>query len=202
MSQVNGNITHRMHDQQVGFTLVELIIVLVLLGVLASIALAYVDLSPTKGKVIYDREVGVARAAQHFARDTGCYPASLPILYNPNLAGDGTGLAGCQPNFNQWSGPYLTGMVFSGAGEQLAQNVTDFSGSVLAIETGGWLDATPQMSGAGTTEIAAVAGPLSPQVQSQVCRRCGGCVQADASSGPATRCFENSSSVGYVFATE
>ncbi|EGQ63794.1 hypothetical protein GGI1_21644 [Acidithiobacillus sp. GGI-221] len=55
------------------------------------------------------------------------------------------------------------------------------------------------MAGRGSTEIALLAVPVTPQVQAAFCRRCDGCSPATNQS----TCFTlGANEVGYVFATQ
>ena len=186
-------------DKESGFTLMELIVVLVVVGVLYAVALFVLNLAPSRGRAIYHEVTGTVQAAQYFAHNTGCYPADMAMLINSDETSGGTGLGGCQADLAHWHGPYLQGALTSGLNIALEDDVTGKQGSTLSINTGTWLSGTTAMSGRGNTEIALLAGPLTPQVQAAFCRQCGGCSPAASQS----TCFTmGTNEVGYVFATQ
>ena len=196
----------RSHDKrlggcgnQIGFTLTELVVVIVIAVTLISVALFVINLAPSRGRALYHEIMGTVQAAQYFAHNTGCYPADMAILINPGQTSGGTGLNGCQADLSNWHGPYLQGALTSGLNVALGDDVTGEQGGTLSIQTGTWLSGTAAMSGRGSTEIALLAGPMTPQVQAAFCRRCGGCSPASIQS----TCFTmGTNEVGYVFATQ
>jgi hypothetical protein len=186
----------------------ELIVVIVISMVFSAVAFFLLTLASSRGRALYHEVTGTVQAAQYFAHDTGCYPADMAMLVNLDKTSGGTGLSGCQANLAQWHGPYLQGaLLTSGLNVALGDDVTGKQGSTLSINTGTWLSGTAAMSGRGKTEIALLAGPLTPQIQAAFCRRCGGCSPA-ASQSPAaiqsqSTCFtRGTNEVGYVFATQ
>lgn len=182
-----------------GFTLTELIVVAVILAVISSVFLFVVNMAPSRGRALYHEVTGTIQAAQYFAHNTGCYPADMAILINPGQTSGGTGLDGCQSDLAHWHGPYLQGALTNGLNVALGDDVTGEQGSTLVIQTGTWLAGSTAMNGRGGTEIALMAGPLTPQVRAAFCRRCDGCAPA---SGQST-CFTlGANEVGYVFATQ
>jgi prepilin-type N-terminal cleavage/methylation domain-containing protein len=182
-----------------GFTLTELIVVVVILAVISSVFLFVVNMAPSRGRALYHEVTGTIQAAQYFAQNTGCYPADMAILINPGQTSGGTGLDGCQADLAHWHGPYLQGALTNGLNVALGDDVTGEQGGTLSIQTGTWLAGTASMAGRGGTEIALVAGPVTPQIQAAFCRRCDGCSPASGQSA----CFTlGANEVGYVFATE
>ncbi|MHB1644492.1 MAG: prepilin-type N-terminal cleavage/methylation domain-containing protein [Acidithiobacillus sp.] len=186
-------------SQEGGFTLAELVVVVMVLMVLATVSLFVINMGASRGRALYHEVLGTVQSAQYFARDTGCYPADMAILINPDHTGGGTGLSGCQADLAHWHGPYLQGAFTNGQNVALGDDVTGEQGGTLSIQTGTWLSGAPSMAGRGNTEIALLAGPVTPDVQAAFCRRCGGCAPA---AGQST-CFTlGANEVGYVFATQ
>lgn len=182
-----------------GFTLTELIVVVVVLAVLSTVSLFVVNMAPSRGRALYHEITGTIQAAQYFAHNTGCYPADMAILINPGHTDGGTGLDGCQADLAHWHGPYLQGAVTNGLNVALGDDITGEQNGILSIQTGTWLAGIASMAGRGGTEIALVAGPVTPQIQAAFCRRCDGCSPASGQSA----CFTlGANEVGYVFATE
>lgn len=186
-------------DREEGFTLAELVVVIVVAVTLMTVALFVMNMASSRGRALYHQIVGTVQAAQYFAYGTGCYPADMAMLINPGNTSGGTGLSGCQADLAHWHGPYLQGALTNGLNVALGDDVSGEQGGTLSIQTGSWLAGSASMAGRGGTEIAILAGPVTPEIQAAFCRRCGGCSPASSQS----TCFTlGTNEVGYVFATQ
>lgn len=103
--------TLSLRDRRRGFTLMELLIVIIVIAVLAAIALPKFINSGTRSKEaslksdlkIYRNAVGL------FLNDTGAYPANLAALAATSAPASGLDAAGAAKTIvaTDWKGPYI-----------------------------------------------------------------------------------------------
>ncbi|EGQ63811.1 hypothetical protein GGI1_21739, partial [Acidithiobacillus sp. GGI-221] len=91
---------------EAGFTLTELIIVLVIVGVLVAVMLSHFNTSSAKGKALFLGMASMAHDATHFGVSLGTYPKHYEAMTNPafgKLAANNTSGISLA---NTWDGPY------------------------------------------------------------------------------------------------
>jgi type II secretory pathway pseudopilin PulG len=207
-------------NNESGFTLVELIMILGILSVIAGVALFYFRMEGTEGRGVYQDLKSAQLSAQQFSSSTGCYPSSMAVMVNPNAATALTaGLGGCriQDYLGTWQGPYLRGVQIDlNNGDQVLSDDLTGTGRVgyaeILTSTQNGSDfispGAPQMlNRSGATQIAIQIGPIKGNVANRVCGECGGCVQEGQASPSTTYCYVdklggNRDNIGEVFATE
>jgi general secretion pathway protein G len=99
MSTIRKKI-RRLREREEGFTLIELMIVIVILGILAGVVGTQVMKQPDKAKVAAAKaEISVLESSlQHYALDVGDYPASEDGLQ---------ALWQAPESAENWDGPYI-----------------------------------------------------------------------------------------------
>ena len=100
-----------LHNFRKGFTLVELLIVIIIIAVLAAIAIPKFANSSTRGKESsLKANLKLYRnAVELFKNDTGAYPAALTDLTATTAPASGKDSAGSSTSITStdWKGPYL-----------------------------------------------------------------------------------------------
>jgi general secretion pathway protein G len=93
-----------------GFTLIELIIVLVILGLLAGVVTSNYNPDSAKAKVLLTNNKEVADTLLRFRMDTGCYPKNMQALFDQTKTLSNTVAYFCAKGAqqNSWRGPYIT----------------------------------------------------------------------------------------------
>ena len=93
-----GNLIMNKRSRRAGFTLLEIMLVIVIIGVIAAIAIGNLDVVGTSNqakRTAAITQVGqISTAVQRFYMDTGKMPTSLEGLVS-------------NPGQNGWKGPYL-----------------------------------------------------------------------------------------------
>lgn len=97
---INDNQTSKVKHKQNGFTLMEMLVVLVLIGLIAAVAIPQITrlLGSAKSKAAIIQLETLSNSLRYYQLDTGAYPTTeegLKILWESN--GD---IAG-------WNGPYI-----------------------------------------------------------------------------------------------
>ncbi|MHB1641172.1 MAG: type II secretion system protein [Acidithiobacillus sp.] len=95
-----------MQPDETGFTLTELIIVIVILGVLAAITLNHFDTSSAKGKALFLAMTSAAHSAEDFNASLGTHPTVYAALWNPKFGKSQNYNALHLDLANTWDGPY------------------------------------------------------------------------------------------------
>ncbi len=138
------SIRERINRKQKGFTLVELLVVIVVLAVLAAIVLPKFMDSGTRSKesaLKSDLKL-IRNAITIFKTDTGLYPLALSDLAASSAPAQGSnGTADVNLTASNWHGPYVQSIPndpVSGT----AFTYTKTSGTAVSSATGNGLDGT------------------------------------------------------------
>ena len=103
-----------------GFTLLELVIAIVLLGILASVTVFSFDGSRSRGQLLVAAMQEYANALTRMKADTACFPARLSALLQRSEAE--TSL--CQVSLvQQWNGPYVRDARTNAGGQVLLDQI-------------------------------------------------------------------------------
>lgn len=99
------------HRKQRGFTLMELLIVIIVIAVLAAIALPkFINSGLRSKEASLKSDLKIYRnAVQLFLNDTGSYPANLSALAATSAPASGLDAAGSAKTIvaTDWKGPYI-----------------------------------------------------------------------------------------------
>ena len=133
-----------------GFTLVELLIVIIIIAVLAAIAIPKFSNSSTRSKESSLRAnlKLVRNAIDLFRADTGAYPANMAGLTTSPTSGLNASGGTCTIAATDWRGPYLQAVPpdpVSGSAMTYGTSATDV-GTVKSSMTGNGLDGTAYSS--------------------------------------------------------
>lgn len=103
--------TLTLRDRQRGFTLMELLIVIIVIAVLAAIALPrFINSGLRSKEASLKSDLKIYRnAVQLFLNDTGAYPATLAALSATTAPASGLDSAGSVKTITStdWKGPYI-----------------------------------------------------------------------------------------------
>jgi prepilin-type N-terminal cleavage/methylation domain-containing protein len=165
-----------------GFTLIELIIVLVILGVLSAVGLFFFHTSGAKGKALYQGMAALAEGAEHMNVSTGCYPLyPAALVYQTAGILDSNNTCGSTLT-GTWHGPYIKAMTFSNAttGTLVLQQISP--GLQVSFFAG--TSATPGFDTNGLTyQYAVVAENVPAAIAQAAVTACNG---VNANAGGAT----------------
>ncbi|WP_215886404.1 prepilin-type N-terminal cleavage/methylation domain-containing protein [Acidithiobacillus ferridurans] len=183
-----------------GFTLVELIIVLVILGILAAVFLSKINLGSAKGKTLYLALTSTAHSAELFDASLGTYPTVYGATFNPTFgksAADNTTGADLT---NTWNGPYGKARNIGTNGNLHLDNVA----------TGVTLTFSPLNSGATGAlpnglayQYAVVANNVPNSIAAEAVKICNGAGNTSATNGGSCTLVAGTgttSTVYYIFA--
>lgn len=158
-----------------GFTLLELVVAIVLLGVLASVTVFSFDGSRSRGQLLVTAMQGYADGLVRMKADTACFPARLSALVLRSDAA--TSL--CQVSLvNQWNGPYVRDARTNASGQLLLDQIAP----QVVLD----LQVAPGINGGTAYQVAASHVPA--EILGQALLACNG-VAAGQESG-AARCSQ------------
>jgi len=115
---------------QKGFTLLEIVVVIVVMSLLAAVVVPKLNLGKSKGALLYASMQDTGKALMNFKNDTACYPTKLSALYDKTQANESF----CGIDLRDtWRQPYMPKASFDASGNlQIAQLVT---GAFISIHT-------------------------------------------------------------------
>ena len=164
-----------------GFTLLELVVAIVLLGVLASVTVFSFDGSRSRGQLLVTAMQEYANALTRMKADTACFPARLSALALRSEAEASL----CQVSLvPQWNGPYVRDARTNGSGQVLLDQIAPQL--LLDLQTGS--------SANGGTAYLIQASHVPGDILTQALSACNG-VPAGAET-VAARCVRSLGSDG------
>jgi len=122
--------SHPALRNQSGFTLLELMVVLVIMGVLAAIVIPKINLSKSKGSMLVTLMRDQGKALISFKNDTACYPTKMAALYDKTQAD--TTFCGIDVR-DTWREPYIKKAQFDSSGNLMIGEVV--TGATISIQT-------------------------------------------------------------------
>jgi prepilin-type N-terminal cleavage/methylation domain-containing protein len=153
-----------------GFTLLELVVAIVLLGILASVTVFSFDGSRSRGQLLVAAMQEYANALTRMKADTACFPARLSALALRSEAESSL----CQVSLvQQWNGPYVRDARTNANGQILLDQIAPQV--VLDLQTGTGLN--------GGTAYLVLASHVPVDVLSQALMACNGAPAGSETAG-------------------
>lgn len=180
---------------EAGFTLTELIIVLVIVGVLVAVGLSHFNTSSAKGKALFLGMASMAHDASHFGISLGTYPTTYSAM--TNIADSSNNTTGINLA-NTWNGPYAKPANMDAAGNLLLNQVA--TGVIMTFAP-----VTPGANGLPNGlpyQYAVVANNVPPAIANAAVNSCNGQSgnTGGANGGVCTLTTGTTDTVYYVFA--
>lgn len=175
MSQLDRSNCSRPARQE-GFTLLELMVAIMLIGVIAALAVFAFNPSKSKGEILFSTMSSVAQAADRFSLDTSCYPYQTNQLFDSGAVSGSTSNSCGSDVSAAWNGPYMKAMSVNASGDITVPQI----GPTTALTIG---PANPPITGDGTTQVAVIATGVPEAIAQQAMRTCdGGTSAADGTT--------------------
>jgi prepilin-type N-terminal cleavage/methylation domain-containing protein len=146
---------------QGGFTLLEMMVVVAIIGLLAALVVPKISLSKSKGALLFSTMTDYGKALANFKNDTSCYPTKLAALYDKTQADSsfcGTDLR------DTWKEPYIPKTTFDSSGNIMIPQIAGV-GAIVTIVT--------EANSTGTAWVLRATG-IPSDILSQALVACNG----------------------------
>ena len=178
------------HYRQTGFSLVELIVAIVILGVITAGAMAALDGgTQSKTAALLSKMNEIANAVAMYQKTTGCVPSSVAVLFDKTQATATNNFCGVDTQSSYGNQNYMAPMPVSGSGVALGQ--IGISSGVMLLRQN--LPGTTPNNYA--VEVLGVGDLLYPLLQA-----CNGVDYSGVATGALPQDFSGGASCVYVAA--
>ena len=145
---------------QSGFTLLELVVAITLMGLIASLVIPKLNVNKSRGALLFENMNEVGKSLLAMKNDTACYPSKIAALYDKNQADQSF----CGIDLREtWRAPYIQKAEFDSSGNM----------KISQIVTGATLSITQEPSAVGTAWIVHATG-IPNDILSDAVTACNG----------------------------